>query len=797
MGREKKQRKSKKRITKALWLLTYFGLLFILGTPWRCKAEQEPAYKEDSPQMQVFFLLQENDGTLPVTVRAGRKFCLGVAISTDSSPFSGEINVLMLNAAENHVQFSESIRLESKESRIISIILPMNLMTEGLYITLTADGKVLSEQTLPLEVVNYGSYFLIGICAENVSEYDYFRSYGNQLIALQEEDFSYGADALDALDIVIAEESWLKNASETATACLQKWLEQGRLLVIGSKVENSTTKGNETGSNKTENSTTKENEAGSNKTENSTIKGNEAGGNSTGNGWHNMTLNLGLQDRQLLQNIISKISSYESERNSVLAENEELRKQYGSNTRTCYVGDSMIGPMLVNSLSDEAVKLPVQEPQEKNGGWWMPEENSLETLWLEGGSVILAKSSFGMGNVLISSIPLSTAAREVYPLFYYRLAQMIQENVADDYLSKLNEEKYGTNWSGNSYLLSYFDQKGEGIRVTPYLVILGFYIIFVIPAVFLLLRSFGRSKYLWGIIPAVSFLMVFIIYGMGKNTRIEKPYCSYLNIIDYTKKDAEGVLNLQLSAPTNKGAKISLSGKAFVQLDETSFAAYHPVWNASAFRSENLLKARNYKAAIVWGEEETTMELNNIAAFSKTRFQVFYKVEPEGSFKCSIQAGDECLEGSISNQTGIDYQNIYLYGSNVILEMDGFQAQKTTELYSCNQVYFDSMEAWYDENLVSQVFGKSPYNGENAILLNVMYDFIRERDGEGCYLFAIPEEKTSQNPLGDVTENPHSQGIEIRIYPFEISEKEEIKTVDFEMSEEEEIETVDFEISEK
>lgn len=728
MGRKESRNQTIKFIAGIFGLLTFFCLFF---GPWEtdyCMAadREEAEYEDGFVGLEFSFLLQ---GENTATVRAGRDFCVNVAISAEGTVFSGKVNVLMLNEEENHVCYSEEIlELASGESRTVTMLLPMNLKTDGLYLTLTGENdEVIIERTIPLNVVNYGNYLLIGVCAGDFSKYDYFSSFGNSLISMERADFSYGAGALDALDIILAEEEWLENAGEEEIACLQEWIRQGRLLVIGSKAEA---------------------------------------------GQDRVTLNLGLQENSLLQEVISGISSYESERNSILAENEEWRKQHGDQARECYVGDSMIGPVLVNTLSDEAVKLPVQEPETREPVWWNNENEEAEVVWQEGGRTIVAKYPFGRGNILLFSIPLAAEYRSIYPLFYYRIVQLVQNNLTSEYKYQLNSERYGSDRSVNSYLLSYFGQEGERVRVAPYLVVLAIYIGVLLPAIFLLLRKGGKSKYLWGVIPALSFLMVFLVYGMGRNTRIEAAYCSYLNVIDYTGETGQGVLNFELSAPTNKGTEITLSSKAQVRLEETNFISYNPMWDSVTAQPENVLKAREYRAAIMKTEAETVLELNNIAAFSKTEFQVSYEAEQAGDFESNVTVTEECLAGSISNRTGISYQAVYVYGSNYMLTVDGLADQETAELQNCIQISIADQEDWYNEGLVAKIFGQYPFSGDSAVLLSLIYDYIWVRNGEGNYVFAVPAKDSGLNPLGEVAENPHSQGIEVLIYFIETEEAE-------------------------
>ena len=217
---KKRWNKSVKSITKYRGLTALFRMLLILCAASHSIAETKnitvdaaPLLSEADTDAQIVLEAEYQDGNIYVettflpkqgaaaTVRAGRNFVLTVEITAQSTSFSGQINVLMLNEEENNICFSEEItELSAGETRSVKFLLPMNLKTDDLYLTLTdKDENILLEQTIPLNVVNYGNYMLIGIGAEDFFQFDYFRSFGNRLISLENRDFSYGADALDAL----------------------------------------------------------------------------------------------------------------------------------------------------------------------------------------------------------------------------------------------------------------------------------------------------------------------------------------------------------------------------------------------------------------------------------------------------------------------------------------------------------------------------------------------------------------------------------------------------------------------
>lgn len=737
-------------------------------------AEQSEAYEGGTISLAAEFCFQDEESE-EITLRAGRDFALRLTVTAQGTGFSGHVNVLMLNARENHVLYQEEITgLAAGESEECVMLLPMNLMTEGLYLTLTdADDKAVLEWTIPVDAVNYGLYEVVAVFdpvlmadAEPENPYAHFSSYGSRLVKVSEEEMACGVRAMDALEVIVTQESALEKLeaeeesqkSAEALESLQGWVASGKTLVVGASTKPDTEK---------------------------------------------VMLNLGLQEQEILQAVILRIGNYESARNSILATNEELKKQYGENAHTSYIGDSMIWPVLVNSLSDEAVRLPVKLAEDEKEWWWEGEDEP-EVIWQEKGIDILRCYHVGKGQVLVFAVPITCEESSVYPLFYYRLVQLVLDNLTQKQQSRQNTEMYGYEGTSEEYLLMWMETEQDGISVLPYIIILTVYIVILLPAVFLLLRRFGKTKYLWGVLPALSLVMMGVVYLAGRRTRITEPYCNYLDITDYTEGKGRESVYFALSAPTNKGTEIMLKKGSEVRLEETYFRAYEAGWSDDYVSDENILLARNYRAAVSNTAEGTRLSLDTIAAFSKTTFYAWTDAKEYAGFAASVTVQDGQVSGTISNQSGEAFREVFLCGSSYLVRLGGMLPDETVDLSLCEQKYLDYEMNWYSDEVYELVMdgassGRENYN-ERIALRYLMSDYLMlpqyvlveaevsesvetakakepEHTEETAYIFAVASEPGS-DILGSTAVNPGSSGMRVVIWPVSVEAGSSIESND-------------------
>lgn len=722
------------------------GILFVVhffcGKAYA--GEREERCEDGEFALTVTFFYQTGEDE-EITLRAGRDFPLRLEVTAKEEGFCGYVNVLMQNEQENHVLYQQRVETaQPGEGVSYQMLLPMNLMTAGLYVTLTdEEGEVKLEETIPVETVNYGLYELTAVFdpeqeTEQGNVYAHFSSFGNRLVDVSEEEMEAGAQAMDALEIIVTQESVLvgleenvaeeakdePEAGQTASGLvgLKEWVAGGKTLVVGASPDADA---------------------------------------------QEEMLNFGLQERELLQEVVLRIGNYEATRESILATNEEIKKQYGNHAQTAYIGASMLGGESVNSLSDKAVALPITELTE--GEYWWNSDASYETLWQERGKDILRCYHVGKGNVLVFAVPITSKPAGLYPLFYYRMAQMVLDNLTQTQLWRQNVEMYGSSSGNENYLLTYIRARNNGISVFPYAVILVVYILILIPAMFLLLRHFGKTKYLWGALPVLSLAVMALVYRTGRHTRITQPYCTYLEITDYTDGKGEQSVDFSVSAPTNEGTGILLKPGSMVRLAQTSFRAYDPGWVSDYVPSENTLRARDYRAAVCALPDGTRLSIDTIRAFAKTNFHAWADApKQEGELSAVVTSADKVVAGVIRNTTGKEFRQVYICNRDFVVRVGAMEPGGELLLEDCIQRVEDQDgDGWYSGDIYWLLFdavGIRDYSEAN--ILNMLFlDYLDENAGI-TYVFALPQEEGS-DILGQAAKNPGSSGISVFIWAAE------------------------------
>ncbi len=774
----------------------------------------QSGYRGGSLKLSVMFPLQSGGELHP---RAGRDFVVSVTVAAENTEFAGRVNVLMQNTGENHIMFSENVpALNSGEDYRTRFVLPMQMVTEGLYFSLQdGDGLQTAELALKVEAVNYGDYRLIGILSEQaeIEQYEYFSSFGNSIVELDREVVSEGAAGLDSLDIIVTEEETLRafyasGEAETARETLRDWVGQGKTLVVGARPESEDSE---------------------------------------------QILSLGLQDAEQVQELVLRISNYDAARNSILASNEELKKQNGSDARTCYIGDAMLWPALVSNLSDEPMLLPVKElsgvmaaapetsgdlapgaviadsategglEKEKLSGdmeaaagasdskeigrgpegtnamlqadsatgeeadqmpaetveteetsenlsfsadrWdWWSEETGPEVIWQEQGEAIILKYSCGAGTVLVFQIPLEREKDSIYPLFYYRIVQLVLDNISGYQRTQLDYERYGSTAFGKGYMLDYISNEIPGVSVFPYLLLLLFYIGAVIPVLFLLLRHRQRSKYLWGVLPLAAVLMTGAVYLVGSKTRVTEPYCAYIDIADYTVA-GRGIntVYFSLSAPTNQGAQITIPADVEARLQGNGFLAYDSTWTGEVLRESNTERARDYRAAVYYGDSANVLSLENVAAFSNTSFYANRKAEESGGFAGSVSLDAGLAVGTIRNETGKEWKNVLLVADERLVNLGSLDSGAAVELAACGQRKLMDV----DLDVLRTLIGGQLTRAETNIIYGLMWDYAYNETGGQGFLISISENSAAEEILGGVTRDSHSRGVSLAIFPLQ------------------------------
>lgn len=726
----------------ALWL-GIFCIVIVCGNhAYLCSAatkqdnviELNIVEETGNPQAEIWMDYEEGSLCLRLSygqdgvLRAGRDFVMKAELLALGTSFHGEIHILMLNEQENHVSYTVALSAAAGEKGTAELILPLNLLTGALCVTLTdTDNTTVVEHMLYPEIVNLGTYLNVGVWLPKGSA-DYLESFGNDIHYLNKSNFTNDYKSLDAYDVLIMEEEEMHQLSEEESLALKQWVERGRLLILTASAEEEAAE--------------------------------------------EMTLNLGLQEKVIVQSLIGHISEYEAERNTVLLQNEERKKKYGDGAKTTYIGDSMLGPVLVNTLSDEAVKRAVSMPEWDAYSWWSNPGEDLWAIWQERGLPLIQQYACGDGAIEYVAFSLQTESKKIYPLFYYRLAELLYENLPEALETQLQYEQYGMTVSEPVYLLDYFEKRGESVSVLPYLIILAVYICICLPLLFWWLKRIGRTKYLWGVFPATAFVFLLMVYGVGNKSRVKEVFCTYLNVMDYTAAENQGTMYFELSLPTHKEAEIVLCKEAQVTLAETMFLSRQAEWNLNPTFSESILQEREYRIGVTLQEGQTLVSVQNVAAFSKTALCAEYKLEEAPDFEFEVTWQEDGLYGSVSNGETVSCEMAVLCVDGVLVNLGSLEAGEEKLLEEMPQYEVTAIEELYSDETLNWLFDEvgvdyySVENGKYWFLLEELW----KRQLEGSYLVVFSTD-TAYTLLTTVASAKHSAGMNVILLPVEVEKK--------------------------
>ncbi|MDE7325949.1 MAG: hypothetical protein K2N63_06720, partial [Lachnospiraceae bacterium] len=261
-------------------------------------------------------------------------------------------------------------------------------------------------------------------------------------------------------------------------------------------------------------------------------------------------------------------------------------------------------------------------------------------------------------------------------------------------------------------------------------------------------------------------------YFTGSRTRITEPYCTYLDIMDYSQ--GKRLVNFSLSAPTNKGAEVMLNTGYSVRLAQTRFRAYEMGWVDSGYiRKENILRARDYRAAICAQPEGTRLRVDTVRAFANTQFYAWTDLAAaEGALTAKITAADKVVAGALCNTTDMLFQEVYLFSQDYAVRVGDMEPGEEIRLEECRQSitwedeegYVGGGPYWLIDDLIE---GGGMYS---RVLFYIFQDYIYDNE-EQTYIVALPE-RSECELLGDTLNNPGSNGLQIFIWGVETGEEQ-------------------------
>jgi len=329
----------------------------------------------------------------------------------------------------------------------------------------------------------------------------------------------------------------------------------------------------------------------------------------------------------------------------------------------------------------------------------------------EEGITLAQYTLHGQGQIINVLIDLSNGAYKNWQFKGQIYDQILMRGIGGPQsLVGLNTED--PNFIGNNLgdILNYIPNE----KTSPYILIsilLGIYIIFVGPILYLILKKSDKRDYMWVAIPSSAVVIIVLLYIFGFGTRYEKPIMNSVSTVDYVDGENFIHVNTRFSIFNNKSGDLAVDWNKSEAIDfATDNNGYYGNYNTSAIpeikgkiTEGNRMKYDVYNAPL-WSKYDfdtskvLPLEMNQEKAF------VQFKLDGENIFV------------TITNKTPFDLETAYMqWGSSLIYigELAGLETKEyqltTSDLFYDFYTFTSDIRAKYNLN---------SYNYSNENIMN-------------------------------------------------------------------------------
>ncbi len=263
------------------------------------------------------------------------------------------------------------------------------------------------------------------------------------------------------------------------------------------------------------------------------------------------------------------------------------------------------------------------------------------------------------------------------------LRLLVGEDNLDDLAAKsyaaYNSRYYDVIWMLNAINVA------SSPDIWKFLLVLLFYIASVGPLTYILLKRYDKRNYTWACVVVLSLFFSFIIYLMGNNTRFRTPFLKYVTFLDINDNMIENTY-FTIQAPYNHDYKFYVDKDcSVIPLNEELYSMEE---DKDRINKINI----DYNIAVKSKEEETEIEIRNLAAFTEEAFLSTNCLEDKADefIKGKLNSFEDELTGEIVNESGHDLENAILVLRNRIIKIGSVGNKERIDLQGKEMVPFTS-----------------------------------------------------------------------------------------------------------
>lgn len=744
-------------------LLIYFCMLAFLVFPMSVGAKESAVAKGSAEAKTSSDVTDNSDGiSMSIsygygnTVKYGRYTRVTGEIHNDGKKeFVGTFQCTVPKSKDNTL-YQEAILVEPGEVKKVSLYLPVIDDTGYLQIKLIDKKKDTSlEQISPLTFGNYDKTIYTGVLTAEQEEISYLDGLNLKPFYLTEETLTDNALGLDLLDVLIINDFNVSKLSNKQTAAIKTWVYQGGTLVLtADKYAEDTIK----------------------------VFGKEFGISIGSSSDENITFLTQKADLKVLKQYVLDFQKSRKLFFQEIAERNQ-RTESTSSTGSSDNSANLSGAILnfytlfnVKEWTDEEIAAFKTENALKNLS--AIELDGGVSLVREGDKELMLSSSKRSGKVQLIAFDIGMEKEQ--KTMGLSVIRQIAEHISDSDKTRLDNEYYG--WYMSDGLMDYIASgKDKRLPATyKYIIIIVIYLLLSGPFTYIYLRRIKKRGLGLLMVSALAVLFSMIIFMMGSETRITKPYAEYLRITDYTKGGADKI-DLAFNMPNNYDYTLNLT-KRFSLTEMTDI---NPYTNSYGLTKE--VEYDNARKIIKFDNSGMKLTVTDNTAFTPIYYQGSFETEGKGNLLSDLTHLGSSVTGTVRNNYNFDIKNAILLCDGYLIDIGELKQGEEISLKNTKGYYVVSIDDLYNTSLVKSLTllseegaGRNENIRLNQLITTIIQNIYLQGNFSDCLIglkeTAIEDETGEGGEiLSQIASCMQTEGTEIVKLPIEVDKTAENK----------------------
>ena len=374
-------------------------------------------------------------------------------------------------------------------------------------------------------------------------------------------------------------------------------------------------------------------------------------------------------------------------------------------------------------------------------------DNSID-VYTENDVSLMQKVNVGKGNIQLFTFDLGLES-SVWNTKGKYILEKITEQLSSSKKTQLNMELKNNNYFYE--LRNSLEIVTDSItpKMSKYSIVLGIYLFLVGPLLYIVLKKLDKRNLTWVLVPAFSVVFSLVVYIMGTDTRISKPYVQYVTFSNIENGIESEELLFTLTAPYNNAYQVTVPAEYEITLPVTY--DYYGSYNYDK-------RSNEYDMSIGYGAEVTTLNIQNQGAFEPAYFSASSMKDTESLIETNISLKEESeneisYTGTVTNKLGYNLESAILCVESNYFLLGDIANGETKKIEDCKVYPIYSIDGIWNTDLIELAVGGNIWGNSNKKKLKQYYaleykfrtdfeDNLREN-----YLIGVTED--SSNPVID------------------------------------------------